>query len=190
MFSSPQVPVQIFKYTKTILSYSLSPHKAESVVNWMASMKIQVLEQKRNPLLKRDEVLISLEHPGKATPSRKEILPELAKALKSGEDLLIIDRIFSLPGKNLSKARVLSYGKREEIPREKLEKMKARMRPRKAPAEGEGKEEEAPTEEKPKEKAPAGKRKPESETPREEGKEEAEKSKEKRDSPEGERKGE
>lgn len=95
-------------------------------------MKIEVLEQKKNPLLKRDELSIGLEHPGKATPSRKEILPELAKALKSKEELLIIDKIFSVPGRSISKARVLAYSKREEIPREKLEKMKGRMEPKKA----------------------------------------------------------
>ncbi len=147
-------------------------------------MKVEILEQKKNPLLKREEVSVSLEHPGKATPSRKEILPELAKALKSREDLLIIDKIFSVPGKNISEARVLAYKKKDEIPKNKLEKMKGRMAPRKkaaapapeAPKEGEkppegAKEEAAPAEEKPaeeKKEAPAEEKK--GEAPEEEAK--------------------
>lgn len=153
-------------------------------------MKIQILEQKKNPLLKREEVSVSLEHPGKATPSRKEILPELAKALKSREDLLIIDKIFSVPGKNISEARVLAYKKKDEIPKNKLEKMKGRMAPKKkaaapapeAPKEGEkppegAKEEAAPAEEK-KEEAPAEEKREEKPTEEEkppEEKKEAEK---------------
>lgn len=132
-------------------------------------MKIEIKEQKKNPLLKRQELSVSVENPGKATPSRKEMLPELAKALKSREDLLIIDKIFSVSGRNISEARVLAYSKKEDIPKNKLEKMKGRMAPKKkaeapaeahAPAEGkpggeakeEGAKEEKPAEAKPDEK--------------------------------------
>ena len=80
-------------------------------------MKIEIKEQKKNPLLKREEVSVSIEHPGKATPSRREILPELAKVLKSNEDLIIIDKIFSVHGMNVSEARLLVYKKKDEIPR-------------------------------------------------------------------------
>lgn len=125
-------------------------------------MKIEVKEQKKNPLLKREEVLVSLEHAGKATPSRKEMLPELAKVLKSKEELIIVDKIFSAPGKSASQARILLYSKKDEIPAGKLEKMKKRMAPKKAaapapeagkqPPEG-GDKPEAPKAEKPKEEA-------------------------------------
>ncbi len=145
-------------------------------------MKIEILEQKKNPLLKRVEASVSLEHPGKATPSRREILPELARALKSREELLIIDKIFSVPGKGVSRARVLAYGKREEIPKEKIEKMKKRMPEKKgaaAPAEGgpEGKKPgESPQKEEPKpeEKKEAPKGEKPAETPKGEGPEKPE----------------
>lgn len=161
-------------------------------------MKVEILEQKKNPLLKREEVSVSLEHPGKATPSRKEILPELAKALKSREDLLIIDKIFSVPGKNISEARVLAYKKKDEIPKNKLEKMKGRMAPSKKPAapapaeapkEGEkppegAKEGAAPAEEKPaeeKKEVPAEEKK--GEAPEEEAKPEEKPPEEKKEGP-------
>lgn len=148
-------------------------------------MKIQILEQKKNPLLKREELSVSIEHPGKATPSRREILPELAKVLKSKEELLIIDKIFSVYGRNVSEARILAYKNKNEIPKEKLEKMKGRMmekkkaapaeapapaegKPEEAPKEGEAKEEkpESPKDEKPAEEAPA-EEKPKEEKPAE-----------------------
>ncbi len=142
-------------------------------------MKIEIKEQKKNPLLKREEVSVSIEHPGKATPSRREILPELAKVLKSNEDLIIIDKIFSVHGMNVSEARLLVYKKKDEIPKEKLEKMKNRMAEKKkaeapAPAEAakEGEKPEAPKEGEAKEEKPE-------EAPAEEKKEEKPKPEEK-----------
>lgn len=146
-------------------------------------MKIEIKKQKKNPLLKREEISVSIEHPGKATPSRREILPELAKVLKSSEDLIIIDKIFSVYGRNVSEARVLAYKKKDEIPKEKLEKMKGRMTEKKkaAPAEASApsaeaaKEGEKPPEGAPKEEKPAEEAKPEEkseEAPAETSKEE------------------
>jgi len=159
-------------------------------------MKIEIKEQKKNPLLKREEVSVSLEHPGKATPSRREILPELAKVLKSREELLIIDKIFSVHGKNVSEARVLAYKKKDEIPKEKLEKMKGRMMEKKkaAPAEAPAPAEAAKEGEKPSEEAPKeGETKEEKseEAPKEEKPaEEAKPEEKKKEAPAEEKKGE
>ena len=90
-------------------------------------MNVKVGEQKRNPLLKREEMHCIFEHPGRATPSRKEMLPDLEKILKTKKDLIIIDKIFSVKGKGKSKAHVLVYKKKEDVPKEKLEKMQRRM---------------------------------------------------------------
>jgi small subunit ribosomal protein S24e len=113
-------------------------------------MGVKVIEEKKNPLLKREEIYCILEHPDKATPSREEMLPDLESVLKTKKDLIIIDKIFSFRGKGESKVRVLTYKKKEDIPKEKLEKMKRRME-KKKPEEKQAEEEKAPEVEKPSE---------------------------------------
>ncbi len=110
-------------------------------------MVVKIIEQRKNPLLKREEVRCIFEHPGKATPSRSEMLPELEKVLKTKKELIIIDKIFSLKGKGESKVHILVYKKKEDIPKGKLEKMERRMRKKGKPAQEvkpEGKAEEKP----------------------------------------------
>ncbi|NIO23052.1 MAG: 30S ribosomal protein S24e [Candidatus Aenigmarchaeota archaeon] len=95
-------------------------------------MVVKVIEEKKNPLLKREEVYCIFEHPDKATPSRKEMLPSLEKILKAKKDLIIIDKIFSVKGRGESKVHVFAYKKKEDIPKEKLEKMQRRMEKKEA----------------------------------------------------------
>lgn len=118
-------------------------------------MKMEIINEKKNPVLKRDEHRIRLEHKGKATPSRFELAKEVSRLLKTKEDLIIIDKILSRRGKQESDVYVLSYKKTDDMPKYKAEKMKARAKePKKAeaPAE-EPKAEEAPKEKPAEEKA-------------------------------------
>lgn len=110
--------------------------------------------------------MINLDHGRKATPSRQEILKEVAKQVKASEDVIIIDKIFSKSGVSASEARAFVYKKKDEIPRDKLEKMTRRMEKKK----GETASPEAPKREAAKEegiKEEAGKEKTE-EQPKEE----------------------
>lgn len=105
-------------------------------------------------MMKREEFMISLEHTGKATPSRHEVLPEVSKLTKTDKDLIIIDKIFSMHGKSESKIKVFVYESKSDIPKEKLEKMQRRMKKKKGATAAEGeatKEEVKVKEEKPKE---------------------------------------
>jgi len=134
-------------------------------------MKTEIDTQKENPLMKRKEFWLKLEHEGKPTPGRKEILPEVAKIVKSKEDLIIIDKIFSFGGRSISKVKVFVYTKTEEMPKDKVEKMQNRVNKKKPEAEGEA--------------APAGDAKPAetAEKPKEEGKSEAPKEAPKEEKP-------
>ncbi len=85
-------------------------------------MKVEITLNRKNPLLKRDEYRLLIEHDGSATPSRDELMPEVAKSVKSKEGMFVIDKVFSLRGRPVSEARVLVYSKKEDIPKEKLEK--------------------------------------------------------------------
>jgi len=91
------------------------------------NMSVKIESRRKNPLLKREEAWIVIEHEGKATPKRADIIGEAAKAMKADKELLIIDKIFSREGKAASAARVLVYEKSDLIPAAKAEKMKRRL---------------------------------------------------------------
>ena len=100
-------------------------------------MKIEIISQKKNPLMGREDVHVRINHDGQRTPSRQEILEEIAHSLKMGENHIIIDRIFTVQGQAVSNAKVLAYEKREDVPAYKTEKMKRRMKLEKEAAEEE-----------------------------------------------------
>jgi len=107
-------------------------------------MKIEVVSQKKNQLLGREESEVRISHHNQRTPSRQEMLKGVASALKASESLIIIDRIITLAGEPISIAKVLTYENKDTMPKYKLEKMKGRMKQK-----GEQKEEAPkPTEKK------------------------------------------
>ena len=101
-------------------------------------MKFSIKERKKNPLMKREEVLLSISHEGKPTPNRIQSLDEVAKLLGTPKENVIIDRIVTSGGGTLSEARVLAYKKKDDIPAWRLKQMEQRMAKVKQPS---GKEE-------------------------------------------------
>ncbi len=101
--------------------------KASRLIDIKDVMTAKIESHKKNPLLKREEAWIVLEHEGKATPKRADIIEEAAKAMKADRELVIIDKIFSREGKAASSTRVFVYARKEDIPAAKAEKMKIRM---------------------------------------------------------------
>jgi ribosomal protein S24E len=131
-------------------------------------MTVKIVEEKKNPLLKREETSCIFEHTGKATPSREEMLPLFERALKTKKNLIIIDKIFSVKGKGESKVHVFTYKKKEDIPKEKLEKMQRRTEKKR------GEEKKPPEEAKPEVEAEKKAEEPKEEEKPAEKKEEAE----------------
>ena len=119
-------------------------------------MTLKIVDQKNNPLLKREEIYCIFEHPDKATPSRNEMIPALEKTLNTKREMIIIDKIFSVKGKGESKVHIFVYKKKEDVPKDKLEKMQKRME-KKGEGEEPAKEEEKPKEGHTKKKEPEGK---------------------------------
>jgi ribosomal protein S24E len=103
---------------------------------------MEILEKTKNPLLKREEADILYTHKGKPTPSRRDLIKEISKELKSKEDLIIINKIHTIRGKNESRINAFVFSKKEDIPSGLLEASKKRMKEKK----------EKPPEEKPAEK--------------------------------------
>ena len=89
-------------------------------------MKLEITGKKENILLKRDEVSAELQNEG-PTPSRKIITSEAAKKLGIEENLVIVDKISTERGKRSSRAKLLVYKKKEDIPKDKLLKMEKRI---------------------------------------------------------------
>ena len=149
-------------------------------------MKLEIKERKRNPLMKREDVVVRIDHEGKATPARLQVMEEVAKLLKTKKENLVVNRIITAGGSTVSETKVFSYSRKDDIPEWRLKKMEARM----SKAKGEPKAAEKPGEvlqEAQKEEAPAedkgetlaGEAKPEAEeSPKEEP--------EKKPAPEGE----
>jgi len=137
-------------------------------------MKIEILEQKKNPLMKREEVWISVEHASKPTPRRMEVLAEVAKKVGVKPELVIIDKMFGESGRAATKVKVLVYKNKADIPKAKLEKMERRIAKsiKKAAAPAEVPKEAAKPEEKKAEEAPKEEKEATKEEPRPEKKEE------------------
>ena len=65
------------------------------------------LYEKEMPLLKRKRVAFEIEHPEKATPSRKDIKHQISTSLKIKPELIAIRHIYSKFGS--SKIKVISH---------------------------------------------------------------------------------
>jgi ribosomal protein S24E len=90
-------------------------------------MSLKIIEQKKNPLMKVEEVKAVIEHAGKPTPKREDIMPSLENVLKKEKELILIDKIFTKRGKGESLLKVLVYDRKEDMPKkvEKAGKAKA-----------------------------------------------------------------
>jgi ribosomal protein S24E len=90
-------------------------------------MKIEIGDRKKNALLKRDELTVSIDHSGKATPNRKEIMDGIAKEIKAKAENIIVTKITTHGGTSVSTASVYAYSRKEDIPEWKLKKFAARL---------------------------------------------------------------
>lgn len=67
-------------------------------------MKTNVIEEKENPLLKRKELLISVDYEGKSTPSKAELQKLLAQEMNANIENLEISKVLSETGLSRGKA--------------------------------------------------------------------------------------
>ncbi|MCK5346249.1 MAG: 30S ribosomal protein S24e [Candidatus Heimdallarchaeota archaeon] len=138
-------------------------------------MEIEINEKKNNPLFKRTEVNFTVVHPNEGTPNRAIIQSELADALNTKRENIIIDSIKSGFGVQKTKGYAKVYTSRKIA--ESIERKHQLERNNPSGSSGKKEKDVKKTEEKPAEE-PAGEPAVES---KEESKEEApeEKTKEK-----------
>jgi len=151
-------------------------------------MKIDIIEKRENPFLKRTDLMLMVDHKGQATPKREDLDKEIAKQFKSVPEKVEIVYIFSEAG--LTKSKVKARIWKEKIVEKKKRKTKEK-KPEEEPKKEEKVEEkkevkpeevkEEPAEKKVEEPKPEEKK----EVPKEEPKREEARPKEKK---EGEKK--
>ncbi len=122
-------------------------------------MKIEILDQKYNPLLKRKEVVFEVDHSqeGQTTP-RIEVRKNLASALKTNFDLVFIERFETKTGTMIAKGEANTYETLEQAKLVELQHITLRNSPPQKPADQEKRsqiepEEKQSAEEKHKEEA-------------------------------------
>lgn len=72
----------------------------------LVDMEIIVTEEKENPFLKRKELKLRLKHPSSTTPSKADIVKELASKYSVADNQVAIDYIYSLKGLSESVVKV------------------------------------------------------------------------------------
>jgi small subunit ribosomal protein S24e len=112
---------------------------------------IEIVEKRDNPLLERTEVRFQATHPREATPPRDAMRALLAKALKKGKEVVVIDGMKSEFGRYVTTGYAKVYASKEAALRVERAHV-LRRNAIEAPPKGEA---AAEPEEKAKEKAPA-----------------------------------
>ena len=70
-------------------------------------MKLEIIEQKENPLLHRKELLILVEH--NSVPSKKEVAKDISEKTKSPEENIIVEKIIGDFGSHTFKITAKVY---------------------------------------------------------------------------------
>ncbi len=72
-------------------------------------MEIKILDQKANPLLKRQEIRFEIAHATAATPQRDAVRSELAKLLKAPKDRVVLERMHARFGTAVTQGEANVY---------------------------------------------------------------------------------
>ncbi len=80
-------------------------------------MEIKTIEETENPLMDRKEIRFEVEHKNSPTPSRAEVLNELASKLGISEDSVVIDKVATLHGRQTASGIARVYESEEVLER-------------------------------------------------------------------------
>jgi ribosomal protein S24E len=70
---------------------------------------MKFLKKEKSKLLNRTDLVIELEHIGKSTPSNSDIKKQIASNLKTKEELIVIDHVYTKFGEGISKIHAKAY---------------------------------------------------------------------------------
>ena len=79
-------------------------------------MKIDITSEKENPLMRRKSYWLRVEHAGRQTPNRHELMPAVLKKLSSKPEETVISKIFSQAGVAVSNVKAVVYKDAKAVP--------------------------------------------------------------------------
>ena len=78
-------------------------------------MELKILEERKNPLLKRTEYRFEVVHGTAPTPTRDAVRQELAKATRTPKERLIVERMHASFGVARSEGLAIAYETKEAL---------------------------------------------------------------------------
>ncbi|MFH0832792.1 MAG: hypothetical protein V1900_03680 [Candidatus Aenigmatarchaeota archaeon] len=72
-------------------------------------MKISIVNERNNPIMKRNELVVEIEHASESTPAKAALQIFLSKELKKEVEHIDVKNIFSSHGKAKSKSSVFVW---------------------------------------------------------------------------------
>ena len=79
------------------------------------SFKIEILDEKKNPLIDRVELKVKIDHFGNGTPNRLDVKNKIAAMQASDEKLTIIKNIKAFFGSTQDMAKIYIYENKKEL---------------------------------------------------------------------------
>lgn len=112
-------------------------------------MKLEIVEKKENPLLKRVELKFRVIHENTSTPKRSEVKTQIATALNTSDDLIVVEKIASLSGKQEASGIARVYESKNRLDEMERKYLLTRGMPKEAEKQPSEEKKEKPAEEKP-----------------------------------------
>jgi ribosomal protein S24E len=78
-------------------------------------MQLEVVDEKENKFFGRKDVMIKIKHEGKSTPSKADVVKELAERYKVDGSQILIDYIFTMHGIGESKAKIKILNEKPKV---------------------------------------------------------------------------
>lgn len=104
-------------------------------------MKVEIVEEKNNPFLKRKDLLLMIDHSGQPTPKKDDLTNFLAEKYKVEKEKVEVVYIFSETGVARSKAKARIWEEKPKTKEKKSEKAREEVKAEKVeekPKGGEG----------------------------------------------------
>jgi small subunit ribosomal protein S24e len=76
-------------------------------------LDLKIVEERKNPLLKRTEYRFLMSHPTAATPKRDEVRQELASQLKVPKERIVVERMHAKFGTPMSVGEAAAYSSKD-----------------------------------------------------------------------------
>ncbi len=78
-------------------------------------VEVEIEQEKENKLMHRRELVLSADHEGEGTPSRKDLADKIASLVNASKNEIVIDKVDSEYGREKSMVHVRVYDDEEYV---------------------------------------------------------------------------